>query len=206
MVEDTQVIAKILVSLPPSLEYFLSAWDSTPQDMKTLSSLTNRLVKAENLRNRTKEDRVEQGDAAYLGSSHQSSYAAMADPRAQHFSQGVKPPLGGYPGLRGHYNGLNHQHGRGGYRGRGGHHQRGGYHPYSSENRRQSFNQNGSSREDYPQSHVSCYHCGEPGHTQRKCRHLKKGKGSQQGRDRNTTQEQRQSYSYKSSICFNARR
>ena len=40
-VDDTQIMAKILVSLPSSLQYFLAAWDSTPQDLKTLSSLTN---------------------------------------------------------------------------------------------------------------------------------------------------------------------
>lgn len=46
-VDETQIIAKILVSLPSSLQYFLPAWDSTSQELKTLSFLTKRLVKEE---------------------------------------------------------------------------------------------------------------------------------------------------------------
>lgn len=46
-VDDTQIMTKILVSLPSSLQYFLAAWDSTPQELKTLPSLTKRLVKEE---------------------------------------------------------------------------------------------------------------------------------------------------------------
>jgi hypothetical protein len=35
-VDDTQIMAKILVSQPSGLQYFLVAWDSTPQELKTL--------------------------------------------------------------------------------------------------------------------------------------------------------------------------
>ncbi len=57
--KDTQIMAKILVSLPSSLQYFFAAWDSTPQELKTLSSLTKRLVKEETSQARTKSSKLE---------------------------------------------------------------------------------------------------------------------------------------------------
>ena len=58
-VDDTQIMAKIVVSLPSRLQYFLAAWDSTPQELKTLSSLIKRLVKEETSQARTKNSKLE---------------------------------------------------------------------------------------------------------------------------------------------------
>ncbi len=48
---DEQIIAKILTTLPPSYRHFISAWDSVPPAERTLTSLTNRLLKEETLNN-----------------------------------------------------------------------------------------------------------------------------------------------------------
>jgi hypothetical protein len=58
-VDDTQILAKIQVSLPSNFQYFMPAWDSTPQELKTLSSLIKRLVKEETSQARTKNSKLE---------------------------------------------------------------------------------------------------------------------------------------------------
>lgn len=47
-VSDKMLITKILLSLPPSLNYFKSAWESTADDKKTLNELCARLMMEEN--------------------------------------------------------------------------------------------------------------------------------------------------------------
>ncbi len=205
-VDDTQIIAKILVSLPPSLQYFLPAWDSTPQDLKTLSSLTKRLVKEEMNQARNKEKKLVTGESALLGNPQQSN------PDKQQIlfdGQGhgqFAYPAGGYPGLRGGFHNQSGQRGRGRgfYRGRGGHYQRGGYHPYQTENREQTQQAPNTSRGGHQQSTIICFHCGEAGHIKRKCRVWKREMESQ--RNWNQDNGQQQSYSYKSSTPFDDRR
>ena len=45
----SSVITKILCSLPPSYRHIVSAWDATPRDQQTLSTLTARLLKEEEM-------------------------------------------------------------------------------------------------------------------------------------------------------------
>lgn len=49
-IDDDMVISKILTCLPQSLQFFITAWESTPDEKKTLSNLTNRLLAEENRR------------------------------------------------------------------------------------------------------------------------------------------------------------
>lgn len=47
-VSHLQIMTKITSTLPPSFRYFISAWDNIPDDQKTISLLTSRLLKEEN--------------------------------------------------------------------------------------------------------------------------------------------------------------
>ena len=42
-VPDSMIITKILLTLPPSLKHFATAWESTGQDQRTLTNLISRL-------------------------------------------------------------------------------------------------------------------------------------------------------------------
>ncbi|EFX62285.1 hypothetical protein DAPPUDRAFT_120366 [Daphnia pulex] len=104
--------------------YFLAAWDSTPQELKTLSSLTKRLVKEETSQARTKNSKLENdAQGAFLS----QSAGKLNNP------DGSCPPQHAYP-ARGYFGPRGGQRGRGPVRGRGGYHQRGNYHPYSNRN------------------------------------------------------------------------
>ncbi|KPJ15384.1 hypothetical protein RR48_03174 [Papilio machaon] len=47
-IDDDMVISKILTCLPNQYKFFITAWESTPDDKKTLTNLTNRLLSEEN--------------------------------------------------------------------------------------------------------------------------------------------------------------
>ena len=47
-IDDQQLITKIICTLPPSFQHFVAAWDNVPDDRKTVSLLTSRLLRAEN--------------------------------------------------------------------------------------------------------------------------------------------------------------
>lgn len=53
-IQDEMLISKILSTLPQDYRHFLSAWDSTETNQKTLDNLTARLL-AEEMRNKTAE-------------------------------------------------------------------------------------------------------------------------------------------------------
>ena len=46
-IDDTDIITKILITLPTSYRHFMSAWDNVPDDKKTVELLTTRLLKEE---------------------------------------------------------------------------------------------------------------------------------------------------------------
>lgn len=203
-VEDAQIIAKILVSLPPSFRFFISAWDSVHQEERTLSLLTKRLVKEEKTNRLYSGGNMDPADAAFFAngvvkpynadpSLHQSAttveYMYSATPAQQFF-----PSRGGYHGSRG-------TRGRGGSSFRGGrqqqsHGSRGGSNP-------QPYHRGGRS---YQQSHIVCHFCELPGHVKSKCRTFQKFlKERQNSYDQSNTTDH-QSFSYKSSIDFTIRR
>lgn len=43
-ISEKMMITKVLMSLPESMKYFISAWESTPTDKQTLTDLTSRLM------------------------------------------------------------------------------------------------------------------------------------------------------------------
>ena len=47
-ISESQLITKILITLPSSFRYFLSVWDNVPSDQKTIQVLTQRILKEEN--------------------------------------------------------------------------------------------------------------------------------------------------------------
>ncbi|XP_046452753.1 uncharacterized protein LOC124200527 [Daphnia pulex] len=64
-IDDNQIMAKILMSLPPEFRVFAFAWDSTPVAEKTLKKLTTRLIALDkSLRN--DEEAKSTSDTAYL--------------------------------------------------------------------------------------------------------------------------------------------
>ena len=59
VIEDEQIITQILMSLPSSLKLtFGVAWDSTPQQEKTLKKLTARLIKLEKNLKQSEEEKL----------------------------------------------------------------------------------------------------------------------------------------------------
>ena len=56
-VPDSMLITKILMNLPNKYKHFISAWESTPAEQKTLVNLGNRLA-TEEVRNKSEESEV----------------------------------------------------------------------------------------------------------------------------------------------------
>lgn len=48
-ISNVQLMAKILLTLPPSFKHFASAWDSVPPSERTVTLLKSRLVKEEKM-------------------------------------------------------------------------------------------------------------------------------------------------------------
>ena len=46
-ISDTMLITKILMTLPPKFNHFVSAWESTSENLRTVENLTSRLVMEE---------------------------------------------------------------------------------------------------------------------------------------------------------------
>lgn len=63
-ISETMIITKILTTLPEKYRYFISAWESTPEDKQKLTELTSRLL-AEEKRNKNHENSNEQQEAAF---------------------------------------------------------------------------------------------------------------------------------------------
>ena len=196
-VTDTQKIAKILSSLPPSYKHFGSAWDSTPRDQQTLSALTKRLVKEEKAIKILNGGKMDPTDAAFFGKSGQPTQPPDTPTDSTQSGTVHAFAAGGHRGSRGNGNRGGHRGGgvsRGassGFRGRGGFGNSGGFHPYSS-GKRGGFNQfSGKNKEGNQSSSIECYYCGEKGHIQRKCRHFKRDQA-------NENNGEQQTYSYKS--------
>ena len=59
-VTEAQVMTKILVTLPPSYRHFLSVWDNASTKSRNIQTLTQRLLKEENV---TKIYNIGQADA-----------------------------------------------------------------------------------------------------------------------------------------------
>lgn len=155
---DVQIMAKIIMSMPPSFRHFMSAWDSVPEADKTIADLTARLVKEETMTKLVNKGGTDPVDAAYFsGSNPESSkvdnHQALAAnyPSYHPFSSSSRR---GYPGLRGAYRGVFSHYNRGNrgnYRGRGG------------------------------ESWTVCHHCHFPGHTIAQCRKKKREDQRQDG-------------------------
>ncbi len=147
---DVQIMAKIIISMPPSFRRFMSAWDCVPEADKTIAALTARLVKEETMTKLVNKGGTDPVDAAYFsGSNPESSKVDHHQALAANYSSYPFPSSsrGGYPGLRWAYRGGFSHHHRGNcgnYRRRGG------------------------------QSWAVCHHCQFPGHTIAQCRNEKK--------------------------------
>ncbi len=94
VIEDDQIIAKILMSLPSSLKLsFGVAWDSAPAAEKTLKKLTTRLVRLEkSMKQQSEEEREGTSDAAFFSNNN-------ACPAIEEQAQGHRQDnQGGNPG------------------------------------------------------------------------------------------------------------
>ena len=49
LMDETAVMTKILITLPPSYRHFMSVWDNVPDELKTVELLTTRLLKEETI-------------------------------------------------------------------------------------------------------------------------------------------------------------
>lgn len=185
-VTDNQIIAKILTSLPPSFKHFGAAWDSTPEDQRTLPNLKTRLVKEERAIKSLHSGKADPVDVAYFGSSTNPA-AQAASSLADHSVLPQAFPAGNFNNFRG----GKARGGRGGsYRGRGGFSNGGGFHPYASGKRgsHSGYHQREGSNSNIP----ICHYCNKPGHIQRNC-------WDKQQRDRQSQNDgDQKSYSYQS--------
>lgn len=125
---ETQVISKILSTLPPSYRHFYTTWNNSPEEGRTVKLLLAKLQEEEAISqafNKKEDDNVLSQSGAYtnfqdynqLSQSRGFTGAHFPYPQARYqpyFSaRGTR--RGGYPGLRGGTRGF-----RGMYRGRGG--------------------------------------------------------------------------------------
>ena len=189
-VDDTQIVAKILVSLPPSFKSFVSAWDSTPRDQKPLSALTKRLVKEQKSNLRYNNGKMDPADTAFFSIQSIKHGTHNSIENQQSKSEPVQHafPASGHSFFRG-------GRGRGSFRGRGDYRGKKSFHPYnhhvdSNTSTHQPTWQGGSQG-----SQIICHYCGLKGHIKRNCRNFKRDN------NQNTNKVEEQSYSYKSS-CF----
>lgn len=212
VVDEAQVIAKVLVSLPPSYRHFGSAWDSVRPEEKNLKLLTTRLVKEEKTNKMYNDGKLDPVDAAFFTGRQQTLKTKThenAEETINNHALSSRGYRGGYPGLRGNYRGRGEYRGRGGYGSRGGYGNRGGYehrgrgghgnrrgffHPYHQEGTYENY-----------KSDVICWHCGGFGHTRVKCRKYLREQEVQDNNNYSQGDDQQQSISYKSTSDFTSR-
>ncbi|KZS10312.1 Uncharacterized protein APZ42_025252 [Daphnia magna] len=65
-VTEAQVITKILVTLPPSYRHFLSVWDNVPIKNRNIQTLTQRLLKEENVTKIYNNGQADAADSAFF--------------------------------------------------------------------------------------------------------------------------------------------
>ena len=92
--KELQVMTKILISLPDEFGYFQSIWDNVPEEDKTLSNLTARLLKEESAYSRRKvksSEKTDRGnerqDAALLTSRQQPQPSSSSHRQPSSFRQ-----------------------------------------------------------------------------------------------------------------------
>lgn len=179
-VSDIQIMAKILMSLPPSFRHFVSAWDSVPEAEKTISLLTSRLVKEEKMTKMYNNGAADPSDVAYFSGNMSTTMPFAAT------QQNLVQPTIATPAVNYHQES---------YRGRGGYHRSGGR--YGRGGSRGGYRGSHTTREPYQ---VTCFWCRRPGHKATNCRDKIKTE-QQQSRSQDN-----RDFSYTSSICFTARR
>lgn len=111
-VSDLQIMAKIIMSLPPSFRHFHSAWDSVASAEKTITNLTSRLIKEEKMTKLYNKGQFDPLDAAYFA----GNLAPPFQPRTSNDSQHLAAQGGSF---RGNYRGGYRGNGRGNRGGRG---------------------------------------------------------------------------------------
>lgn len=139
-VSDIQVMAKIIMSFPPSFRIFISSWDSVPTFDKTIAHLTSRLNKKEKLTSIFNKGAIDPSDSVFFTGGYNNPRQAKVIYNNNR--------LGDYSGQN-NYNGT--REGR-----------RGNYH----SDRRSSRGQRGG----YTSGHGVCYYCEFPGHVIKNCR------------------------------------
>lgn len=68
-VSEVQIMAKIIMCLPPSFRHFTSAWDSVPTQDKSVAYLTSRLIKEERMTLIYNQGKVDPNDSAFFAGS-----------------------------------------------------------------------------------------------------------------------------------------
>jgi hypothetical protein len=65
-VTESQLMTKIICTLPPSYRGFMSAWDSVPVKDRTIDTLTSRLLKEESMTRQWSRGKLDSQDAAFF--------------------------------------------------------------------------------------------------------------------------------------------
>lgn len=68
-VTEAQVMTKILVTLPPSFRHFLSVWDNVPAKNRNIQTLTQRLLKEENVTKIYNNGQSDAADSAFFSNN-----------------------------------------------------------------------------------------------------------------------------------------
>ncbi len=71
-VTEAQVMTKILVTLPPSFRHFLSVWDNVPAKNRNIQTLTQRLLKEENVTKIYNNGQADAADSAFFSNNFPS--------------------------------------------------------------------------------------------------------------------------------------
>lgn len=188
-VTDQQVMMRILQSLPPSYNHFLSAWESVPVADQTIANLTARLILEEIRKRENNNGENDPVDVAFFA-NYPGRPRQPTQIQPQYYGQNAYSAGGGYQGRRG-------QHNDGGYpglrRGNRGYPGRGHYH-------------RGAFRGNYNGPTV-CYYCQVPGHKYSNCRTRRHDEErDSRSNKHNQHRSERNSFGCISSFCFMARR
>lgn len=82
--DPIQVMTKVVCTLPPTFENFLSVWDNVPANEKIMQLLTSRLLREESVKKRwSSEDTVDTVDTEKAFARNQPTSSRTSNPTSK---------------------------------------------------------------------------------------------------------------------------
>lgn len=206
-ITDVQLLAKIILTLPPSYRHFISAWESVPEASRTIAALTARLVNEEKMTKMYNNGAPDPADTAFFARNSPGAASSETSTTQEAYSAAGgsgshRGGRGGYPGLRGGARGS-----RGNYRGPRGGNRTGLICHYCQK---PGHHQDACWVKEHDESNGEagriCHYCHKKGHVQAACHSKKRDeKNKTEAKTVRVKEEKQEEFSYTSSLCFMAR-